>query len=78
MAPDGLDLPQFLRLAADPLRWRLLAELGRSDLRVRELTERVGEPQSLVSYHLRLLRAHTALHPLHRYSANRRAFRIPA
>ena len=56
MAPDGLDLPQFLRLAADPLRWRLLAELGRSDLRVRELTERVGEPQSLVSYHLRLLR----------------------
>src|SRR5919108_441819 len=27
--------PSFLRLAADPLRWRLLSELGRSDRRVR-------------------------------------------
>ncbi|TYB70950.1 ArsR family transcriptional regulator [Nonomuraea sp. PA05] len=48
--------PAFLRLAAHPLRWRLLSELAKSDYRVRELVELVGEPQNLVSYHLRLLR----------------------
>ena len=46
----------FVRLSAHPLRWRLLAELAHSDYRVRELVTLVGEPQSLVSYHLRLLR----------------------
>src|SRR5688572_32307149 len=49
--------PAFVRLAAHPLRWRLLAELADSDYRVRELVARVDEPQNLVSYHLRLLRA---------------------
>jgi ArsR family transcriptional regulator, arsenate/arsenite/antimonite-responsive transcriptional repressor / arsenate reductase (thioredoxin) len=48
--------PGFLRLAAHPLRWQLLAALAGSDHRVRELSGRVDEPQSLVSYHLRLLR----------------------
>lgn len=48
--------PAFVRLAAHPLRWGLLTELARSDLRVRELVARIREPQSLVSYHLRLLR----------------------
>jgi protein-tyrosine-phosphatase/DNA-binding transcriptional ArsR family regulator len=48
--------PAFLRLAAHPLRWRLLGELARSDYRVRELATLTGEPQNLVSYHLRLLR----------------------
>jgi protein-tyrosine-phosphatase/DNA-binding transcriptional ArsR family regulator len=48
--------PVFLRLAAHPLRWALLTALAGGDLRVRELVERVGEPQNLVSYHLRLLR----------------------
>ena len=47
---------EFLQLIADPLRWRLLDELGRSDRRVGELCELVGKPQSLVSYHLRALR----------------------
>jgi ArsR family transcriptional regulator, arsenate/arsenite/antimonite-responsive transcriptional repressor / arsenate reductase (thioredoxin) len=50
------DRPEFVRLAAHPLRWRLLTELADSDLRVRELVELAGEPQNLVSYHLRLLR----------------------
>ncbi len=45
-----------MRLAAHPLRWRLLTELAESDYRVRELVTLVGEPQNLVSYHLRLLR----------------------
>src|ERR687885_1613807 len=52
-----LSPPSFLRLAADPLRWRLLSELGRSDRRVRELCGLLQRPQSLVSYHLGRLRA---------------------
>ena len=47
---------EFLRLAGHPLRWRLLGELARSDRTVHELTGLVGEPQSLVSYHLGTLR----------------------
>jgi protein-tyrosine-phosphatase len=48
--------PEFLQLAGHPLRWRLLAELARSDRMVHELTGLVGEPQNLVSYHLGKLR----------------------
>jgi protein-tyrosine-phosphatase/DNA-binding transcriptional ArsR family regulator len=48
--------PPFLRLAGHPVRWRLLSELAHSDLRVGELCDRAARPQSLVSYHLRLLR----------------------
>jgi protein-tyrosine-phosphatase len=49
--------PVLFQLAGHPIRWRLLAELATSDRRVRELTGAVGEPQNLVSYHLRLLRS---------------------
>lgn len=49
-------LPLFLRLMADPLRWRLACELAAGDRRVRELVSAVGEPQNLVSYHLKQLR----------------------
>lgn len=48
--------PEFLQLAAHPLRWRLLTELARSDRVVQELTSLLGEPQNLVSYHLAKLR----------------------
>ncbi|WP_214405451.1 ArsR family transcriptional regulator [Pseudonocardia lacus] len=48
--------PAFVRLAAHPLRWQLLAALATGDHRVRELAARVEQPQNLVSYHLRLLR----------------------
>jgi protein-tyrosine-phosphatase/DNA-binding transcriptional ArsR family regulator len=44
-------------LTADPVRWRVLSELARSDRRVRELCALLGHPQSLVSYHLGKLRA---------------------
>ncbi|SDM04483.1 Protein-tyrosine-phosphatase [Nonomuraea maritima] len=57
MASDRTAPPPFVRLAAHAVRWRLLSELARSDLRVRELVDLVGEPQNLVSYHLRLLRS---------------------
>jgi protein-tyrosine-phosphatase len=55
LQPD-VDAPEFLQLAGHPLRWRLLGELARSDRVVHELTELVGEPQNLVSYHLGKLR----------------------
>ena len=48
--------PSFLKLLAHELRWRLVEALARSDHRVRELVALVGEPQNLVSYHLRRLR----------------------
>lgn len=49
--------PVFLRLVGNPVRWHLLTELADSDLRVGELTARVGQPQNAVSYHLGRLRA---------------------
>lgn len=57
MASPRQATPEFLRLAAHPLRWRLLTELAAGDLRVRDLVTLVEAPQNLVSYHLRLLRA---------------------
>jgi len=48
--------PEILGLLSDPLRWQLIAELGRSDRRVGELVELVGKAQNLVSYHLAELR----------------------
>jgi ArsR family transcriptional regulator, arsenate/arsenite/antimonite-responsive transcriptional repressor / arsenate reductase (thioredoxin) len=53
---DLADPPGFVRLLANPLRWRLVRELVRSDRAVRELTELLGERQNLVSYHLGQLR----------------------
>jgi len=55
-ADRELALPEFLRVAGHPLRWRLLGELARSDRMVHELTGLVGQPQNLVSYHLGKLR----------------------
>ncbi|MGH9194611.1 MAG: metalloregulator ArsR/SmtB family transcription factor [Acidimicrobiia bacterium] len=52
----GLSAQQFLHLLADPQRWQLLVELGLSDRRVGELTEFLGLPQNLISYHLGELR----------------------
>jgi protein-tyrosine-phosphatase/DNA-binding transcriptional ArsR family regulator len=63
--------PGFLRLAGHPLRWRLLSELARSDRQVRELKALLGQPQSLVSYHLGRLRA-SGLVTMRRSSADRR------
>lgn len=47
----------MLGLLAEPVRWRLASELAGGDLRVRELVAATGQPQNLVSYHLRQLRA---------------------
>ena len=63
--------PAILPLMADPHRWRLLTELARSDRRVGELTELIGAPQNLVSYHLRELR-NAGIVTARRSSADRR------
>ncbi|MFG6201749.1 metalloregulator ArsR/SmtB family transcription factor [Nonomuraea sp. JJY05] len=57
MVPGQTVPPTFVQLAAHEVRWRLLSELARSDLRVRELVALLGQPQNLISYHLRLLRS---------------------
>ncbi len=46
----------FLKVIGDPHRWAIVSHLALSDRRVGELTEMVGRPQNLVSYHLRELR----------------------
>jgi ArsR family transcriptional regulator, arsenate/arsenite/antimonite-responsive transcriptional repressor / arsenate reductase (thioredoxin) len=48
----SIEPPIVLGLLADPVRWRLVEELGRSDRRVNELVEIIGKSQNLVSYHL--------------------------
>jgi protein-tyrosine-phosphatase/DNA-binding transcriptional ArsR family regulator len=70
-SPAGSAPPAFLRMAGNPVRWRLLTELARSDLRVGELTALVGQPQNTVSYHLARLRA-GGLVSMRRSSADRR------
>src|SRR5437016_2446970 len=48
--------PGFLKLVAHDVRWRTLVALARGDYRVHELVQVLGEPQNLVSYHLKRLR----------------------
>lgn len=57
MTASQLSAPLVVRLLADPVRWRLMRELSNGDRRVRELTALAEQPQNLVSYHLRQLRA---------------------
>lgn len=71
VAAVGVSPPEFLQLVADPQRWQLLGELAGSDRRVGELTELLGKPQNLVSYHLGELRS-AGLVSARRSSADRR------
>src|ERR1700761_1018448 len=57
VSASGASVPPVVRLLADPVRWLLVRELASGDRRVRELTTAAGQPQNLVSYHLRQLRA---------------------
>lgn len=56
--PAALDAPDFLKLLAHELRWKILAELAHSDYRGLELVHRLKQPQNLISYHLRMLATH--------------------
>ena len=69
--PRHVPPPVFVKLAGHPLRWALLGELASSDRQVHELTALLGQPQSLVSYHLGRLRA-GQLVSMRRSSADRR------
>src|SRR5207244_6183251 len=62
---------RFVQLLADEQRWRLLQELAQSDRKVSELTELVGRPQNLLSYHLASLR-NAGIVSARRSSADRR------
>ncbi len=48
--------PDFLKLLAHDLRWKLIIALVRSDHRVQELVSLLNQPANLVSYHLKQLR----------------------
>ena len=50
------ELPALLQAAGHPVRWQLLSALARGDRQVHELTALLDERQSLISYHLGLLR----------------------
>ena len=63
--------PEFLQLTGHLVRWRLLGELAQSDRTVHELTDLVGQPQNLVSYHLGKLRG-AGLVSARRSAADRR------
>lgn len=45
----------FLKLLAHDLRWKILTLLARSDYNGQEFVRLLGQPQNLVSYHLRKL-----------------------
>jgi protein-tyrosine-phosphatase/DNA-binding transcriptional ArsR family regulator len=68
---ESVSPSRFLQLLADEQRWRLLRELTRSDRKVSELTELVGIPQNLASYHLASLR-NAGIVSARRSSADRR------
>lgn len=53
--PQPLD---FFKLLAHEIRWNILSLLRSSDYCVQELSRLLGQPQNLVSYHLKQLRAH--------------------
>lgn len=58
MTPDqGSELAEMFRLLGEPNRLRLVAVCLDRPRTVGELTEEIGVSQSLVSHHLRLLRA---------------------
>lgn len=53
---NALQPPEFIKLLANDLRWRLLKLLTTGDYRVHELVEQVDQPMNLVSYHLKKMR----------------------
>jgi protein-tyrosine-phosphatase len=50
------DIPDFLKVLAHRLRWKILTLLAHSDRTVTEIVRFLEEPQNVVSYHLRKLR----------------------
>ena len=57
-ATDAFSLhsPEFIKLLANDIRWRLLKALIASDCRVNELVAILQQPMNLISYHLKMMR----------------------
>lgn len=51
-----LGAPDLLKVAGEPVRWRILELLAAEELCVCHLVEELGVNQPLVSHHLRVLR----------------------
>ena len=64
--------PDFLKLLAHDLRWKILTLLARSDYTGQELVRLLGQPQNLVSYHLRKLHGQHLVRE-HRSTADERS-----
>ena len=62
----------FLKLLAHDLRWKILTLLARSDYNGQEFMRLLGQPQNLVSYHLRKLHEQHLVHE-HRSIADERS-----
>jgi protein-tyrosine-phosphatase/DNA-binding transcriptional ArsR family regulator len=71
LIPSADRSPDFLKLLAHDVRWRLVSALAESDRRVQELVALLGRPQNLISYHLRQLRGAELVNE-HRSSADGR------
>ena len=56
IAPTAPPLPDFLKALAHEVRWKILLFLAHSDHTVAEIVRFLGQPQNMVSYHLRKLR----------------------
>lgn len=72
MATALIQPPRILKLLAHDLRWQLLALLAQGDHAVQELVRLLGQPQNLISYHLRQLAQYGLVHD-RRSSADERS-----
>jgi ArsR family transcriptional regulator, arsenate/arsenite/antimonite-responsive transcriptional repressor / arsenate reductase (thioredoxin) len=66
--------PVIIKLLSNDLRWNLLKALAQSDMRVQELSELLGQPQNLVSYHLQKLRDHALVLEHHSIADGREVY----
>ena len=64
--------PEFLKLLAHDLRWQIVSLLAHSDYNGQEFIRLLGQPQNLVSYHLRKLHAQRLVTE-HRSTADERS-----
>ena len=51
----SVSVPDFLKLLAHDLRWKIMTLLAKGDYNGQEFVRLLGQPQNLVSYHLRKL-----------------------
>lgn len=57
MNAQSIEPIEFLKILGHDMRWAIVTTLAHSDHKVQELVERLQQPQNLVSYHLKQLRA---------------------